>query len=74
MTEMLLLGAGASADAGVPTSFQMANRILGELKEERHRKVANFVVGGLLYQIGATVGNPLDLKVDVEALIAAGLR
>ena len=71
MTEMLLLGAGASADAGVPTSFQTANRILGELKEERHRKVANFVVGGLLYQIGATVGNPLDLKVDVEALIAA---
>ena len=71
MTEMLLLGAGASVDAGVPASFDMSGRILEELANDRHRRVVSLVLGGLMFQQGAAGLNPIKNRVDVESLFSA---
>jgi len=75
MTEMLLLGAGASVEAGVPHSFAMTSRILEEFqKEDRHSQasqVLQFVIGGLLFQKGIQGHNPLRSGINVEDLFNA---
>lgn len=39
MTEMILLGAGASVEAGVPTAVQMTDKILTKLRSEMASKL-----------------------------------
>jgi len=74
MTELVLLGAGASAEAGVPTSVDMTKRILRRFSDEfaleRHRHIIAFAIGGLLFQKGVEGRDPFD-GVDVEALFNA---
>ncbi len=71
MTEMLLLGAGASVDAGVPGSYSMSSEILERVLDETHRRVITLVMGGLLFQLGASGANPFEAGIDVESLFRA---
>src|SRR5438309_1296711 len=70
MTEMVLLGAGASADAGVPTAKQLSLKVSEQLEQQGDTRVLHFIIGGLLLQQGVRGENPL-LGVDVEALLSA---
>lgn len=80
MTEMVLLGAGASAEADVPISFEMTRKIVDRFKPSaiqgseawfRWRAVST-IIGGLLFQQGIQGSDPLH-GVDVEAFMAAAL-
>jgi cob(I)alamin adenosyltransferase len=68
---MLLLGAGASKEAGVPLAREMSQEIVNSLSRDRHSShLLRFVLGGLLFQAGINGVNPLD-SVDVEELFSA---
>jgi hypothetical protein len=68
---MLLLGAGASKEAGVPLAREMTKEILDSLSWNEHSShVLRFVLGGLQFQAGVNGANPLD-SVDVEELFSA---
>lgn len=72
---MALLGAGASADAGVPTSYEMTRRIGEALAEQRHRfpqsvSAFNFVCGALIAHDSAAGASPFE-GLDVERVFAA---
>lgn len=73
MTELFLLGAGASVEAGIPDAYKMTNEMLKKLTEDamsRYRridKVLQFVVGGLLFQQGIKGESPFD-GVNIEDL------
>lgn len=75
MSEMLLLGAGASVSADVPGAYDMTKRML-ELFQRNpsfkvHSRVLSFVIGGLQFQIGKRGGNPLTHGVNIEDLFNA---
>jgi len=76
MTEMFLLGAGASVEAGIPDAYGMTRVMLESVAaddENRYRrldKVLQFVVGGLLFQQGVRGENPYD-GVNIEDLFNA---
>lgn len=69
MTEMILLGAGASAEAGIPTSYGMTNMLYERMRvgvgTHVHAHALAFAIGGLLYDKGIKGENPLT-GVDVE--------
>lgn len=72
---VVLLGAGASAEAGVPTSFDMTQRIVDAVNggAVRYRSLAqslNFVCGALVAYDAADGGNPFT-GLDVERVFAA---
>ncbi len=75
MSEMLLLGAGASVDAGVPGAYDMTARILENLRKyPRFRKYAHalcYVIGGLLFEKSKENINPLAPAINVEDLFNA---
>ena len=54
MREMLLFGAGASKEAGVPTAYGLTHDIVNEFRRQRHlechSRVVSFVLGGLLFE------------------------
>ncbi len=58
MTEMFLLGAGASVEAEIPSAFGMTKRMLDLFAQDttldRENKILRFVVGGLLFQRGVS--------------------
>jgi SIR2-like protein len=81
----VLLGAGASAEAGVPTSFPMTRKIRDLIADDARRSSSaafsgvlytdlaaalNFVCGALIAYDSAAGMNPFD-GVDVERVIAA---
>ncbi len=71
---MFLLGAGASVEAGVPATVDMARQIV-QRSQDRPRsgteaRVISFVAGGLMFQQGIRGANPFA-GVDVEELFAA---
>lgn len=76
---MLLLGAGASVEAGVPGAYKMTAEILERFNDEdnydnrKYAEVLNFVVGGLLSAAGKRNSNPLTNGVNVEDLFNAVL-
>jgi hypothetical protein len=75
MLDIVLLGAGASVDAGVPSSFAMTREIVSRIAERpqsRANRVLRFVVGGLLFQQGIRGKDPYA-GVDVEDLFNAVL-
>jgi SIR2-like domain len=75
MKEMLLFGAGASQEAGVPTAFGLTNQIAAEFHQRsdlRHQAgVVSFVLGGLLFNRGIQGQNPLESGVNVEEFFNA---
>ena len=72
---MVLLGAGASVEAGVPHSYDMTGKIAERFRQDprlqRHAHVISFVVGGLLFQQGIKGGDPLTSGVNIEELFNA---
>jgi hypothetical protein len=77
MKEMLLLGAGASVEAGVPDSYGMTQAISARFREDRalqtQAHIISFIVGGLLFQQGVRGDDPLESGVNVEELFNAVL-
>lgn len=75
MSEMILLGAGASVEAGVPHTYGMTSKIAELFREDillqRYSPVISFVVGGLLFQQGVKGEDPLQGGVNVEELFNA---
>jgi hypothetical protein len=75
MREMLLLGAGASIEAGVPGAYGMtkavADRFRQELYLKKYAHVISFVIGGLLFKAGQEGLDPLNTDVNVEDLFNA---
>lgn len=75
MSEMVLLGAGASVEAGVPDTYGMTRKIAelfrNDVEMKRYSPVISFVVGGLLFQQGVKGEDPLRLGVNVEELFNA---
>lgn len=53
---MLLLGAGASVEAGVPDAYKMTEAIAAGFRADpasgRHARVISFVISGLLFEAG----------------------
>jgi hypothetical protein len=74
MTEMFLLGAGASVEAGIPDAFKMTEQMLerfsGDPRYERESKILRFTAGGLLFQQGIKGENPYD-GVNIEDVFNA---
>ncbi|MCL5024116.1 MAG: hypothetical protein M1497_12270 [Nitrospirae bacterium] len=68
MSEMILLGAGASKDAGVPGAFAMTDKILTNLRAnqrfERQAHALSYIVGGLLFEAGKNNVNPLTPAIN----------
>ena len=75
MRELILLGAGASAEADVPTAYEMAKAIGQEFRKDpllqQETRVVDFVIGGLLFQAGIRGHDPLSSGVNVEELFNA---
>src|SRR3954453_19164356 len=72
---VLLLGAGASQEAGVPTTYEMTERLVTRVAEvARHRsrisEALHFVCGVLLADEGARGESPFA-GLDVERVFAA---
>ncbi len=74
MREMVLLGAGASMEAGVPGAYNMSERMVRKFYEDvdllRYAPVLSFVAGGLMFQRGVRGENPYG-GIDVEELFNA---
>jgi len=70
MTQVLVLtGAGASAEAGIPTAVEMT-RLIDEALRGRARNVFRYVVGGLMMARGQADVNPLD-GINIEEVYSA---
>jgi hypothetical protein len=71
MKEIILFGAGASVDAGVPAAYDMTKSLIELLGgTSKHGHIVRFVVGGLLMQKGVNGENPFD-GVNVEDVFNA---
>lgn len=70
----VLLGAGASVEAGVPTSFGMTQRIVDKIGRTRrysyHAAALNFVCGALIAYKAAAGASPFG-GLDIEEVFAA---
>jgi len=75
MNEMLLFGAGASKEAGVPTAYGLTGEIANEFRQHptltRHAHVVSFVLGGLLFNRGIHGDDPLSSGINVEEFFNA---
>lgn len=81
MSEMLLLGAGASVEAGVPGAYAMTQAMLDHFRraatmslsddDRKSGHILSFVVGGLLFEAGKNNQDPLKLGVNIEDLFNA---
>lgn len=72
---VVLLGAGASAEAGVPTTFEMTEQLVRRIDARSHDRyptasALHFVCGALLASDGAEGQNPF-VGLDVERVFAA---
>jgi len=71
MADIFLFGAGASMDAGLPDSVGLTDKVMARLAERGDNEtleVVSFVVGGLLFHEAINGRNPLEAKIDSEAL------
>src|SRR6266478_1181804 len=75
MTEMILLGAGASVEANIPGAYGMTEKIFESFRNSRHdhigSRVLAFVIGGLLFKRGLEGEDALASGVNVEELFNA---
>lgn len=74
MRDMVLLGAGASVEAGVPHAYAMTREILSIFRSDprlrRQAHLLSFVIGGLMFQEGIRDNDPYG-GVNVEELFNA---
>ena len=73
MKRIILLGAGASVDAGIPTAIGMTEKMISHFKESgltKELKVLTFIVGGLLFKAGIHGENPSS-GVNIEEVFSA---
>jgi hypothetical protein len=74
MREMLLLGAGASVEAQIPTANDMTERMLERFEQgnasHEYTHVLRYIIGGLVFQKGISNENPFE-GVNVEDLFNA---
>ena len=74
MKELILLGAGASIEAGIPGAYEMTEKMLEAFSKDfqysQLYKVLKFVVGGLFFQQGTKGNNPYN-GVNIEDLFNA---
>ena len=70
MSEIILLGAGASKDAKLPDSFGMTQAIIEEFHKRsdyrQYLSIANYVLGGLFFEEGRKGKNPIKYNINVE--------
>lgn len=69
MREVILLGAGASKEAGLPTSYELTEKIIEKFQDKdygEYARISNYIIGGLLFQEGVKGNNPLRSKLNVE--------
>ncbi len=75
LREIILLGAGASVEAGIPDASGMTEKIAETFRESRElqdaSRVLSFIIGGLLFKIGISGENALKAGVNVEDLFNA---
>ena len=74
MTQTLLLGAGASVPAGIPTANGMVRDIYGKLKTSTHiwpqiGPAIDLVLGGIKFRHAVTDSDPFS-EVDIEEVYA----
>jgi hypothetical protein len=68
---LILIGAGCSADAGIPTSKQMIQdleRLLGEAKWTTYRDLYHYVRSSILY--GDGIKGDFGNNIDIERLVS----
>src|SRR5262245_14379685 len=74
MREMVLLGAGASVEAGIPGAYDMTRQMVERFSQQYHlaeySRVLRFAVGGLLFQQGVANRNPYA-GVNIEEVFNA---
>lgn len=72
---MILLGAGASVEAGIPAAYEMTGKIAELFRQSPHyqtgSRVLAFVIGGLLFKRGMEGEDALTAGVNVEELFNA---
>lgn len=73
----VLLGAGASKDAGIPITTEMTEKIYAVISSERFsdpdvrlKRAIGLVIGGLIFQKGIRSENPYE-KLNVEEVFAS---
>ena len=75
MREMVLLGAGASVEAGIPAAYEMTGKIAEVFRQspdyQTGSRVLAFVIGGLLFKRGMEGEDALTAGVNVEELFNA---
>jgi hypothetical protein len=74
MREMILLGAGASIEAGIPGTYDMTRKIIDIFRNNHNSigvRVLDFVIGGLLFKRGMEGADVLSSSVNVEELFNA---
>lgn len=72
-SSVVLLGAGASVEAGVPATFDMTEQLVGRVARQRYTNVAqalHFVCGALVAYDTAAGASPYE-GLDVERVFAA---
>jgi hypothetical protein len=71
MTDMFLLGAGASFEAKVPVAFEMTRRMLNTIESDINylsvTRMLRFILGGLMFQKGINGEDPTS-GVNIEEL------
>jgi SIR2-like domain len=73
----VLLGAGASADAGIPTTIGMTDKIIDRVQRPEHALILQFIRHTLEADLARRAqetpawGEPPELHVDIERLFAA---
>lgn len=70
VTRTVLLGAGASVEAGIPASREMVRMVHAASSRNPLRKAIEVAIGGLKFQRGATDQDPFG-EPDIEEVYAA---
>lgn len=73
MSNLLIFGAGASKDAGLPDAFELTTLAVESIQrsDTRASEVLNFVSGALLFHASIKGANPLATRIDAESLYRA---
>jgi hypothetical protein len=71
-SDLVLLGAGASVEAGVPAAMQATTRLVSALKEKRasSARILHFVCGALIAYDASNGASPFE-ELDVERVVTA---
>jgi hypothetical protein len=72
---LVLLGAGASVEAGIPTSVDLTRAIHDEIAKDQERRLLEalrFVIAGLIFEKGVAASDPFQAP-DIESVFSAVL-